>query len=100
MPSSASDPLAPFADFDCDPSIVSEPELRRWLRHASVVLATAEPPQVHRYQLLRRARHWARAALRGIDQLVREEERLLGIPETLDDPLTDATRPITIEPTP
>ena len=100
MSSSSSDPLALFADVEIDPSIVSEPELRRWLRHASVVLATAEPPQAHRYQLLRRARHWARAALRGIDQLVREEERRLGIPETVDDPLTDTTKPITIEPTP
>ena len=100
MPSSTADPLAAFGDIDADPSIVSEPELRRWLRHASVVLATAEPPQVHRYQLLRRARHWASAALRGIDQLVREEERRLGIPVTVDDPLTDATGPITIEPTP
>lgn len=94
---SSSDPLAPFADLDCDPSIVSEPELRRFLRHASVVLATAEPPQTHRYQLLRRARHWASAALRGIDQLLREEERRLGIPETVDDPLTGAAGPITIE---
>lgn len=68
--------------------LVSEAELRRYLRFASVLLGTAElsPLDVEQRLLtLRRARHWLRAVLLGVDQLVREAEC---IPDTVDDPLT------------
>lgn len=56
-----------------DPAIVLEDELRRYLRHASTLLA-ATPRSGERAASLRRARHWIAAALAGVDQLLREVE--------------------------
>jgi hypothetical protein len=76
---------------------VGEAELRRWIRHVSVLLATSEPDVPERYQLLRRARHWTASVLNGIEQLLQVEEQRLGIPDTVDDPLTAGIVAETIE---
>lgn len=88
MPKPLPEPLA---------QVVTEPELRRYLRSASTLLACAEPPMdaVQRLAVLRRARSWAHAALDGIDQLVADAER--AIESTDDEPLTVPLRPARIE---
>ncbi len=79
--------------------IVTEPELRRYLRSASTLLATAAGPSVPRHpheriHALRLARHWIRAALLGAEQLLREAE---ASPDgDLEDQLTTAVDAPTI----
>jgi hypothetical protein len=76
---------------------VTEPELRRYLRHASTLLASIDPdtPLVNeRILILRRARHWLRAALLGVDQILRDAE---AFPDgEVEDPLTPAVNVATI----
>jgi hypothetical protein len=54
----------------------SASELRRYLRHVSVLLADVEADRsvVHRVLILRCARHWATRALDGIGLLLRDAE--------------------------
>ncbi len=76
---------------------VTEPELRRYLRHASTLLGSIGPetPFVHeRILILRRARYWLRAALLGVDQILRDAEGVPG--EEVEDPLTPAVNVATI----
>lgn len=73
--------------------MVFEDELRRYLRHASVLLAISSPPAPQRLSTLLRARHWVAAVLAGVDQLVREAETA----DTLDPPLTPIPAPGNIE---
>ncbi len=78
-----------------DPAVVTEAELRRYLRHASVLLASVEMPSgdlAQRAHVLRRARHWIAAVLLGVDQL------LDAVPNEIDDRLTARVCPATIEP--
>lgn len=79
--------------------LVTEDELRRYLRHASVLLgsspgttATGTVMAVERCRLLRRAEQWLRVALLGVEQLAREAESQLACPDTLDEPLTAPSR--------
>lgn len=78
--------------------VVTEVELRRYLRHASRLLASVEPPTLspdQRVLVLRRARHWLRATLAGVEHLLREAE---AVPDCeVDDPLTVTVVPPTIE---
>jgi len=79
---------------DPDPSTRAA-ELRRYLRNASVLLASAERPvsaDQHAHSL-RLARHWVSAALGGIEQLWR---RLEGVPSSVEEPLTGPVEQVTI----
>lgn len=77
---------------------VTEPELRRYLRHASTLLGSidSETPQIdQRVLILRRARHWLRAAQLGVEQLLRSAEAFPE--EEIEDPLTDVVNLARIE---
>jgi hypothetical protein len=82
---------------------VSEDELRRYLRHANVLLASAPPIEAEaalaeRLRVLRLAMHWLRAVSTGLDHLVQHTERQLTRSETLDEPLTAPVRAATMPP--
>lgn len=82
---------------------VSEDELRRYLRHANVLLASApsidaETLLAERLKVLRLAMHWLRAVATGVEQLVQHTERQLTRSETLDEPLTAPVRAATMPP--
>lgn len=77
-----------------DPAIVTEAELRRYLRRAIVLLGDAESCD-ERVQVLRSACHLTSAVLLGIAQLLREELPG-GIPEPIEDPLTSALETATM----
>jgi hypothetical protein len=57
--------------------VVTESELRRFLRYASTLLAASEAATQRadtRLFLLRRAHHWIRSALAGVDRLARDAD--------------------------
>jgi hypothetical protein len=77
---------------------VTEAELRRFLRHASTLLAASEAAVKRddtRIFLLRRAHHWLRAALAGVEQLLRNADALPN--EKADEALTTGMVRPTIE---
>ncbi len=81
--------------------VMFEDELRRYLRHANVLLASAPPIEAEvllaeRLKVLRRAMHWLRAVSTGVEQLLQQTERQLTRLETLDEPLTAPLRAATM----
>lgn len=78
-------------------AIVEVPELRRYLRFASTLLAAVENHAAERAQILRRARHWIGLVQQGLDMLVHDAERP-GVPDAAEDPLTPRTEMRRIEP--
>ena len=83
--------------------VVSEDELRRYIRHASVLIASAPDPEVEallpdRIRILRSASNWLESAQLGITQLLHESEHRLARTETLHEPLTAPLRPATMPP--
>jgi len=73
---------------------LGEVELRRYLRQAGVLLSHEELPLDQRVILLRRARHHVVFVLRAIDQRLAAAD---GVPEILDEPLTEKLDTLTIE---
>lgn len=59
-------------------------ELRRWLRHAGVLLGTPAAFAAERLHMLRCARTWTAAALAAIEQLIDEEAKKHANDDTLD----------------
>jgi hypothetical protein len=82
-------PVAPPTDDDLDLSAESTALLRRRLRHASVLLAAAEPPGKDRLGVLVRARGHLAATLRSLDRLVAE---VRGVPVPVEEELTERIR--------
>jgi hypothetical protein len=76
-----------------DLPLLSEDTLRRYLRHASVILATVGQANDDRLVGLRRARRWVIAVLNDLDRLARE----IQASETVDDPLIHRAEASTIE---
>lgn len=73
--------------------VVTADELRRYTRHASVLLASAPDVAIgallpERIRVLRRAVQWLEVTIVGVEQLLRETERTLAGSDTLDEPLT------------
>lgn len=87
-------------DLSPAPVVVTEDELRRYLRCASVLLVDVSEPltAVERFHRLRRSRAWVEAVSLGLDQLMRDLEHELAVVDTVDEPLTRPIAPRRIEP--
>lgn len=84
-------------------ALVTEVELRRYLRHASCLLGSAPDADAlpgslaaERILILRRAEVWLSATLLGVQQLRHDAERRVGVADTIDDPLTARVAAATI----
>jgi len=65
-------------------------EVRRYLRHAGAIIAAGdEAPAEQQVLLLRRARHCISAALCGVERLLLGAD---GVPDSIEDPLTEPHR--------
>jgi hypothetical protein len=82
MPSD--EPTSPALLPSAMPVEAPELEIRRCLRHASVLLAETDASPEQRLMLLGGANHWVRAALAGIDRLARDAEREMAMMDTQD----------------
>jgi len=86
---------------DVDASIeltgVAPAELRRRLRHASVLLGAAELPTMQRETILRRARHHLSGTLRRLDDLI---AHVAATPLPFDEQLTERHQSASIDPIP
>lgn len=86
---------------DVDASIeltgVAPAELRRRLRHASVLLGAAEMTTIEQVMILRRARHHLSGTLRRLDDLI---ARVEAAPLPFDEQLTERHQSASIDPIP
>lgn len=85
------------SDASIDLTGVAPAELRRRLRHASMLLGAAERPTIEREMILRRARHHLSGTLRHLDALI---ARVEAAPLPFDDQLTERHGSARIDPIP